>query len=409
MPRRVPPRRRSAREWAVRGLLAVAAAAVGLAGVTETLAYALRNGDVTRAHALAPGNGRISALFSQNLSGPDATAADRVRADRMAREALRRDPTAVTAVTTLGLNAQVRGDAAVARRLFTFAGALSRRDLQTQVWAIEDAVSRGDVAGALHHYDTALRTSRSAPDLLFPVLASAIADPAIRSALAETLARKPGWRAGFVSHVADNGPDPRATARLFLDLGRMGDPVPEDARAVVIGSLITRDFLADAWPFYASGRPGADRRISRDPRFTAELGNPSAFDWTPINDAGVTTSVQRGDTGGVFDFAAPASVGGPALQQMQVLPPGDYRIEGRSIGIDQPEASRPYWTLTCRDGRELGRVVMPNSVQADGVFAGEFRVPAGCPLQTLTLVIRSSEAVSGVAGQVDRIQLRPAR
>lgn len=376
--------------------------------MTETLAYTLRGGNVERAYALAPGDGRITALLSRELSGADATAADRARADRLARQALQHDPTAVAAVTTLGLNAQVRGHAGTARRLFAYAGTLSRRDLQTQVWAIEDAVGRGDVAGALRHYDVALRTSPAAADLLFPVLGSAISDPAIRSALADTLARDPAWETGFVSYLAENGPDPRATARLFLNLGRKNGAVPEDARTAVISSLITRDFLGDAWPFYAAARPGADRRTSRDSRFTADLANPSAFDWTPINN-GVTALIQRGNTGGLFDFAAPPSVGGPALQQLQMLPPGDYRLEGHSIGINQPEESRPYWTLTCRDGRELGRIALPNSAQAGGAFAGGFRVPAGCPMQTLALVVRPSDAVSGVAGQIDRVRLHPAR
>ena len=96
------------------------------------------------------------------------------------------------------------------------------------------------------------------------------------------------------------------------------------------------------------------------------------------------------------------------LTQVQVLPPGAYRLVGRSSGLDQPEASRPYWALTCRDGRELGRVAVPNSAQAEGQFAGELRVPAGCPVQVLALIARPSDDVSGVSGQIDAAQLVPA-
>jgi hypothetical protein len=92
---------------------------------------------------------------------------------------------------------------------------------------------------------------------------------------------------------------------------------------------------------------------------------------------------------------------------MQVLPPGDYRLEGHASGIEQPESSAPYWLLSCSDGRELGRVVVHNATRDGGHFAGRFNVPAGCPSQFLTLVARPSDLVSGLSGQIDQVQLSP--
>lgn len=387
--------------------MAALTALVGYASVTSTLGYMLRNSQPELAHALAPADGRVTAALARKLSGAEATAADRMRADQLARKALREDPTTVAAVSTLGINAQLRGDAPAAKRLLAYAELLSRRDLQTQIWGIEDAVARGDVSGALRRYDIALRTSREAPELLFPVLGSAIADQAIRRGLTKTLAGKPVWGGVFIDHVSGNGPDVRATADLFRELQRAGVPISESANATLVSMLATRASIEAAWAYYASVHRGAERRLSRDFDFTANPAVPSLFDWTAFNEAGVTTSIQS-DGGGVFDFAASASVGGQLLQQVQVLPPGDYRLQGRSIGIDQPEGSRPYWSLTCRDGREFGRVVMPNSAQANGVFTGRFSVPAGCPIQTLALVARPSDMVAGVAGQIDQVRLYPA-
>jgi hypothetical protein len=65
--------------------------------------------------------------------------------------------------------------------------------------------------------------------------------------------------------------------------------------------------------------------------------------------------------------------------------------------------------LQCREGRELGRVVLPDSAEARGEFDGRFTVPQGCPVQMLALVLRPSEAVSGVSGRIDRLQLTPIR
>jgi hypothetical protein len=132
------------------------------------------------------------------------------------------------------------------------------------------------------------------------------------------------------------------------------------------------------------------------------------LDWVPVNDNSIATSFQRDDQGNVFDFTAPASVGGPLLRQVQLLPPGNYRLSGVSDGIEQTATALPYWALSCRkDGREFGRATMPNSAQAGGRFDGRFVVPAECAVQVLTLVAQPSDAVGGVSGRVKRVRLAP--
>ncbi|HMN62584.1 MAG TPA: DUF4349 domain-containing protein, partial [Anaerolinea sp.] len=79
---------------------------------------------------------------------------------------------------------------------------------------------------------------------------------------------------------------------------------------------------------------------------------------------------------GLFDFTVSMGNGGPLLQQLQMLPPGDYVLEGQSVGIEQSARSRPYWILRCQTGGEIGRVEVPNSSQASGRFQGTIRVPA---------------------------------
>ncbi|MBS0503465.1 MAG: hypothetical protein JSS55_06605 [Proteobacteria bacterium] len=401
--------RRSTAEWGIRAALALVVSAIGYVSVTHSLANVIKKPDPERAHALAPQDGRITALLARKLFTPEARPVQRAKSARLAQLALRQDATAVPAVATLGIQAQLRGDTKMARRIFSYSQKLSRRDLESQLWAIEDAVGRSDIEGALRHYDITLRTSHKAPDLLYPVLGSAISDPAIRIALVKTLAGKPPWGPSFTNYVAANGADPRSVNDLFQKLRQAGIPVSEEATAISLKWLITRGFADEAWRSYTSAHPGADPRRSRDPQFAANIAYPSPFDWTPVNDDSVSTSIQRDVRGGIFDFAAPPSVGGTLLQQIQILPPGDYRIEGHSTGIDQPIASAPYWVLSCYDGRELGRVILPNSAQAKGVFTGRFSVPSGCPVQTLALVARPSDDVSGVAGQIDRIQLAPVQ
>lgn len=394
--------------WGARAALALLTASLGYVSVTRTLAGVLEDRDPARAHALAPNDARVAAALAEKkfTENPDSNPGSATA--QLARRAILQDPTVVQAVSTLGLQAQMRGDTAQARKIFDYSQMLSRRHLTTQLWEIENAVSRGDVAQTLRHYDIALRTSSRAPDVLFPVLGSAISEQEVRHDLIALLRQRPLWAGDFVGFVAAGGTDPKAVAQLFQGLRGSGVPITAEAVSFLVNRLIDVGEIDDAWRYYASARGVSDRRMSRDASFISNLSTPSVFDWVPNNDAGIVASFQRGSSGGLFDFATSSGVGGVVLQQLQFLPPGRYRLEGRSAGIEQPVGSLPYWTLSCRGGGEIGRVVVPNSTQAGGRFAGSFTVPAQCRVQALGLVVRSSDAVGGVTGQFLQVRLRPS-
>ena len=402
-------RNRSVLNWGVRGATALVAGWLAFMSVNQSLAAAIRKGDPARAHALASGDAVAAASLAIRLSGPDATRATRLAADDLARAALRGDPTVVSGVATLGINTQIRGDVVGARRIFAYAQRLSRRELLTELWSIEDAVGRGDVREALRHYDIALRTSRQAPGVLFPVLASALGEAPIRTELTRTLASKPEWSQLFIPFVAGNGSDPGAVARLFTDLRRARVAVPEDASAVLISRLADAGQPELAWRYYAVIRPGALREGSRDPRFAASPAIPTIFDWVANTDGSVTASLQPARDGGTISFSVPTGVGGLLMRQVQMLPPADYRLVGHSAGVEGAPDTRPYWELACGGGAPLGRLVLPASAQAGGQFSGTFRVPSGCAMQHLSLVARATDAPAGLSGQIDRVALTRIR
>lgn len=388
----------------MRLLLATTVGIFGCYALAFSLGQVVAARDPARAHRLVPGDGLIAARLAALIAGVEASASDRLRADALARAALRRDPTAVDAVATLGLDAQVRGDTAAARRLFAYAQRLSRRNLTTHLWMIEDAVARGSMDQALRQYDIALRVRPSMGEVLFPVLASAAGDGAIRAALLRMLATRPPWGERFIAHMATSAPDPRMAATLLVRLRRARVPVPAFADAAMVDALLTAGAIDQAWSYYAAVRGGVDRRVARDLRIGG-VATPSQLDWKASEGDGVAATIQDG----AVDINVPPSTGGVVISQMQILPPGDYRLVGHSEGIEQADDASPYWRLTCRDQRELERVKVTNSHLDGGMFSGMFRVPAtGCMVQVLALVARPSDAASGVSGRIDRVVLAPA-
>lgn len=392
----------------LRAIALIAAGVMGFLAVTHTAAYQLRSQRPDFANRLAPYDGRIAALAAAYRSAPGANAGDRRAGDLLALRAVRLDPTAVVAISTIGLNAQVRGEIPQARRMFAYASFLSRGEIQTQLWAIEDAVGRGSVVQALQHYDIVLRSTPSLSQMLFPTLTSASADPEIQTALINTLGAKPSWGTAFIVHVAANTSDPKSAAQLFKNLRRVGVVIPDDARAYLISSFINQGVVDGAWSYYATLFPNTDRRKSRDPRFMGPMDPPSQFDWILGSNEGVSSSIQRGRNAGVLNFTAPSMVGGVIVQQAQVLPIGRYIIRGHSAGIEQNGGANPYVSLSCKGGAEIGLVTVPNSKYSGGNFSGRFEVPPGCPIQILSLVARPSGDIAGISGQIDFLQLEPA-
>src|SRR3546814_7836063 len=118
----------------------------------------------------------------------------------------------------------------------------------------------------------------------------------------------------------------------------------------------------------------------------------TVLDWSAVNGTGVSTAILPEAQNGLFDFTVSMGNGGPLLQQLQMLPAGDYVLEGHSIGIEQPARSRPYWIVRCQTGGEIGRVELPHSSQAGGRFQGAIRERGrahGCtPVTNAPLVCR---------------------
>ncbi|MBX3594744.1 hypothetical protein [Sphingomonas sp.] len=386
--------------------LSLGVAVLGMIAVVSSLSQSFMMVSPPLASAIAPWDGRLAAAYARSFLKTDTKDAEWRRADKIARKALVLDPTAVAAVATLGLAAQKNGNLAAARRDFAYANRLSRRDIQVQLWSIEDAVTRNDVEGALKFYDIALRTSKNTRDILFPILASAIEDEEIRQALVKTFALGPEWAPHFASYAAGEGPDPKSTALFFNALGRRGLAPSWPHQSTLINRLFYSVSVEAAWSLYEVATPDARRDGLRDPAFRSVRGSPSQFDWTPLHDDVIQASILAGGDGGVFEYSAPTGVGGPVLQQILLLPPGKYRLEGRSAGIDQPDDALPYFQLKCREGAELGRIAVSRSATMSGDFSGSVTVPARCPVQSLTLQIRPSDAIAGASGQILRVALR---
>src|SRR5690606_27510910 len=119
-----------------------------------------------------------------------------------------------------------------------------------------------------------------------------------------------------------------AVVSFFREGAHAGLPIEADDRSSLVNALVAKGATDHAWCLYGSSRGEASRERSRDPSFELSTLVSAVLDWNALSPQGVAASIQRGEDGGVVHFSAGSGAGGTVLRQMQLLPPGLYRIEG---------------------------------------------------------------------------------
>lgn len=388
------------RRW-LTGVAVVAALGTGVLAARNSLGLSLARTNPALASRIDPSNGAALGGAALARLQSDTSKQGRAETVRIARAALRRDPTAASALSVIGLLAPTRVEAVRAIRQ---SEALTRRSLPTQLWLIEDSVARGDITGALHHYDVALRTSRVAPSFLFPVLVGAVSDPGILPALADTLARRPAWGGLFLQHLAQSGQDLPPIVRLFSLLQRRGVETGVAATGTVYARLLERNRFDLAWTLYQSRHPRASRAGLRNGLFTDVPANPTPFDWQLSDTTAVTARIETDATGGQLVFSGASGEGGEAARQLLLLAPGRHRVRAVVSDLQAPDDARPYLRLSCATGgAELSRQLLPDADTRGRAAALDVTVPADCPAQWLSVVVQAPTSLGSVEGRLARV------
>jgi len=385
--------------------------------ITVGAAAILRSGQPDLALRFAPWDARaLGRAAERELASGTPDRAAFARAAVLARRALRWDPTIVPAWRMLGLNEAAKGRGTLATRLFAVSEKLSRRDLPTQLWLIEEAVGRGDVAGALHHYDVALRTNPKAHDRLMPILVTAAGDPNTAPALGRLLATRPFWSGNFYYRLAtapaETAPDPANVARVIALARRGGPPTNPEMLGQLIGTMIDRGAYRPALSLHAalSGRKPVSIKALFNGDFEALNAHPP-MDWAVAGDVGLGAEV-RSDVGGRGNSLVAYASGdqnGVAARQITVLPPGNYALQYVAGRTERSAPSRLQWQLVCAVTTASGALLLDQPIDlAPGKrpYSAAFRVPSECPAQWLSLEVGSTDPEGSEAWVDDAVIAR---
>jgi hypothetical protein len=355
--------------------------------------------------ARAQANLALRMLTTGSMPGHEAQAQARI----LATSSLRRDPTIVEAVATLGLGFALGNDIARAERAFLYANHLSLRDIPSQLWLIERNVQRNDIRGALSHFDPILRTSPAMHPTLLPILTSASTEPAIADALNQMLRSKPNWGPDFISALLMQQGNPVALYRVTRGLLSPNEPREKEQLTTLLRMLTQHRAFDLAWRAYVAAQPerlaGGPGLWNGDFAHEPELG---PFDWGFPEAAALTPERRLRDAGGFALFLPTgATTDTETARQLIHLPAGRYIVTALVGNVAQDEALRPRLTISCAAvaNLELARTDFPFAAEVGAPLSVMFTVPANCNYQWLSLWVRGAEGQSGDAPWIAAVRV----
>lgn len=370
--------------------------------------------DIPGWHSPSVEAARAQALVLDQVERPTPDQGVIAKARLLAEAALRQDPINTDATRTLGLIASLDQRQDQTRRWMAFTQFQSRREVPTQLWMIEDAVSRGDVTDALKHYNYALTTSRSTEALLFPILVASANDAQTRAALVDIVSKRPIWWGRFVDMAISTGTTPAAIEAIVaaprLDL-RLEPERQLAARA--IQRLLQLNSVDRAYDLYRHLRGSVGAQLLRNGNFA--LSNPlPPFDWSLSDKPDLYASI-----GSVPDpryaqgltIAAANGGGGVAVHQLLHLSPGKYRLAFVAGGGAESADASPKAQLACYATGNSPIATIP--LRAVGgrqgrVLSADITVPvAACQFQQLEVVVPSIIDGGTVETWISAVTLRP--
>ena len=282
---------------------------------------------------------------------------------------------------------------------------MTKRDLATHLWLINDYGRTGNLKGLLHHYDLALRTSTKAPDLLLPQLALALQVPGAVDVLTPVMAGQPPWAPQFWRTAYITSATLPQAAELRLALFEQDISVPHDVDRRLILSLARDRKWDEAANLYRrlTGDKGLaldqirDADLSRDPNLPPiEWNFPSSGRQSGQIDLGTRRMILSG---------GPSS-SGVAAMRIVTLEPGRYELELERAEPETRTSPRLAVEIACVDSKPQRRIARFQG--KDNTIKGSFETDASCRYYSVQIRLRTPSNSNSGQLIVEKVSLHPA-
>lgn len=246
-----------------------------------------------------------------------------------------------------------------------------------------------------------------------PSIAAAMAKmtmaPETRDAVRQTLRTDPALERGVLIALARSDTAPDAMFALASPTARADARAPQSWGPVLVNRLVERGrypVARSAWQRIYGVSPTQATALITNAGFRKTSAAPP-FDWTLTASGLGAADIRNGSL--AVDYYGRDS--GDLARQLLVLQPGRYRFAFTVDPGKTDAAAKLYWSVACGTAASSDRnTLMTVTVTATPKphrVAAELVVPAGCPIQMLTLRGESGNFPSPLGVTLRDLELRP--
>ncbi|MGX1308058.1 hypothetical protein AB7M35_002816 [Amorphus suaedae] len=325
---------------------------------------------------------------------------DWARVQAASRAALAADPLTERALGLYGLSLDAHDQPVTARTAMEMGAARSLRDPVPHVWLYDNALQRGDYAGAIAHADVVIRARPELRYTLYDSMRQLVVLPDAVQALSTALARNPPWRTEFLLRASDNPPSLGGTTALFAELQRTPSPPTNRELGQLLTKLVDGGKFQDALFLWLSVLP-SDQFATLDYLSNGDFRFPLSglpFDWSikPVEGADITIEATAGAEEALRVQFYRGRVDFQNVSKLLTLPPGKYKLQGREKADAFDTERGTVWRVYCAGPtpRILGASDPLRGTTDWKTFEADIDVPAdNCPAQWLRLEIDARVAL----------------
>jgi hypothetical protein len=357
---------------------------------------------------LMPHDAVANGVMADALGRGQITPARQAEIINLSKRALESSLLSPVAMRLLGFVAERQGNPTLARARLQAAAAISRRDIATQYWMINNAVARQDLTGALDHFDVVMRVSMAGRVRLFPILSDAVADPGFVSPLVRLFRKSPNWMTDFIVTTVQSGKATQTMAAIAQKLapnGTSSDRIISAALSLRLMSegryAMMKRFL-DSPIAVAAGSGGSARAAVLEP-LNESAGLPP-LSWT----FGRTPALGAESTKAGISFFADSGHDGIVASRQLLMEPGRYRFQFRAHTTPSDAIGGIVWTMKCSPSSDTSLMTATISPSA-GLQGRDLTIPPSCPAPWIYLSIAPTENGPTVTGQIDIARLMPVK
>jgi hypothetical protein len=326
-----------------------------------------------------------------------------------AGRALADSPLSPGALTLLARVSEHNSDPAKAAALMQLASRVDQRNLEAQLWVLNQDIQNARIPEVLRRIDVLLRgQSAQVKDRLISAVAPLLTSEAYRSALVAVLEMGPTWRSHVLEYLAASANDLAGLNRLYASLRTIRNPLTAAELEPFLNRLVKEGRLDDAYVAWTQSLP--PERLSKldylyNGQFQYTITN-LPFDWVfaSVDGALARAEVENGRHILDVDFFG-GRVRFQHVSHFLTLPPGSYRFSGHERSQNLQNDRGLWWRLACVGGTNatLGATELLTGETPWREFRVDFEVPKdNCPYQVLVLELPwraalETEIIGGVS------------